>query len=177
MKLVLPVDRGQISRVAKRRLIHVLELSSLGSYEKLLFCIVRDPSYSVRAIWLHGAHIPIFVFLGVLYSVPIFVLTVRCLSSRSDRQEKLASLAICALHHLVLSASIDKETLTIWLRAALGDFHVCNLFVFLHQISKFLAISRLAILRYTYTFAVSHIWWALLVALVLAESAKLVHIE
>ena len=86
-------------------------------------------------------------------------------------------MAVCALHHLVLSASVDEETLTVGFRTAQGDFHVGNLLLFLHQISKVLAISRLPILRDTYAFAVSHVWWALLVALILAESAHLVHVE
>ena len=80
------------------------------------------------------------------------------------------------MHHLVLRSTIDEETLTIGLRAALSDLHIGYLLVLFHQISEFLAIRLYTVLRHSDTLTVPHVWRALLVALVIAESTELMHV-
>ena len=80
------------------------------------------------------------------------------------------------MHHLILRSTIDKETLTIGLRAALSDLHVGNLLVLFHQVSEFLAIRLYTVLRHSDTLTIPHVWRALLVALVIAKSSKLMHV-
>ena len=88
LELGLHIDRSQISGVAQGRLVHVLELGGLRSYEKLLFGVIRDSRYTLgSSIRLHRTHVSIFVFLSVLDCVPVLVLAVwtATLGSRSDR--------------------------------------------------------------------------------------------
>ena len=75
-----------------------------------------------------------------------------------------------------MRSTIDEETLAIRLRAALSDLHIGYLLVLFHQISEFLAIRLYTVLRYSDTLSIPHVWWALLVALVIAESTELMHV-
>ena len=88
-------------------------MSGLRPDEKLLFRIVWNSSDSVNwlraPIRLHRAHISVFVFLGILNRVPIFILTIllATLSSWSHWEEKL-TVSIATLHQLVLWSAIDE---------------------------------------------------------------------
>jgi hypothetical protein len=107
-----------------------------------------------------------------LHSIPVFgvvliLVLYGALCSGCHWEEEAAII-------IIILISICKEALPTlrWLGAALCDFYSGHLgFVLFHESSKFLCII-ISILH-----LLPHVWWALLVTLILRKRRKLVHVE